>query len=173
MREISVGFSSRKGFAPYSWAIRAYEQTPFSHVYFRIGTKWKTELIYQASGSMVNFMAGAVFDDLNKVHREFSFKVSDEAYDNFMGWATTVCGKPYSAFQPFGIMLREVFGLKKNPFSNGQKAWVCSELVSFALSDSLGVHLSPHIFENATPRDLFSICLQLQAEVKDGDISKH
>lgn len=158
MRKIKIGFSSHRGFAPFSWAIMAYEQTPYSHVYFSIDTKWKTTLIYQASGAMVNFMAGAVFMEKNKIEKEFDFEISDQAYDLFMAWATTVCGRPYSVMQIFGFLVMDLFGMKENPFSNGDKDWVCAELVGYALSDLVGVKVDPEFLEKATPMDLYNIC---------------
>lgn len=173
MREIKIGFSSRNGFAPISWAIKAYEGTPYSHVYFRYTTDWKTDLIYQASGTMVNFMAGKVFDEMNTTHKEFTFQISEEAWNLFMAWATTVCGRPYARLQPLGIMMMDLLDLEKNPFADGQKAWVCSELVSFGLADAIGIHLSPHTFEKASPKDLYAICSWLSREVKNGNLSIH
>lgn len=157
MRKVRIGFSYRKGFAPGSWAIRAYEQTKYSHVYFATTTKWKTDLIYQASGTMVNFMAGAVFYNLNGVYREFEFDVSDNAYDNFMCWATTTCGKPYASKQLFGYPLMDLFDLKKNPLGDGDYAWVCAELVLKGMHDYLGIEINVKDFETASLVDLYRI----------------
>ena len=166
MRKIFIGFSKPKNklFPIFSWAIRAFEQTKFSHVYVRHQTKYGIEIVYQASGTQVNFENGDVFLNKAEVVREFEFEISDEAFDRYMFFALKNVGKPYSVLQVFGIALFSLFDLKKNPFSNGSKYYVCSELVSEILYEIGRFRYDRNVFDKLTPKSLFEFCLKHSGE---------
>ena len=80
-RNIRIGFSKPKGkwFPLMSWVIRLIEQTPYSHVYVEWeARKYKTHIVYQASGTKVNFMNQKIFREQNTVTHEFDFEISEE-----------------------------------------------------------------------------------------------
>lgn len=162
MRKMWVGFSKPKGwFKPFSWAIRLVEGTPYSHVYFRIYSESiGLDLIYQASGTQVNFMGITHFENQAICLAEFELPdVDGDDYKSFMREAVINAGAAYSTKQPLGIFLIKVFNLRKNPFRNGKAAWVCSELVGYVLCKILKrIELSEHDLEVLGPKGIFKIC---------------
>ena len=171
MRDIYIGFSKSKKFLPLlSWAIRALENTKFSHVYVKQNTKFDIDLIYQASGTQVNFMNHLIFHEKNETVREFKFEVSDLAYETYMKFALTNVGRSYGVKQIFGIGLMKLFALEKNPFPNGSADYVCSELVAEILYELLKFKIDREKFDRITPKEIFDLCLKLEAA---NDIPKH
>lgn len=162
MRKIYVGFSKpiHKILPVYSWAIRLLEGTRFSHVYIRHETKYKIDLIYQASGTQVNFESGELFFKKAEAIREFQFEVSDEAFDKYMEFAIRNAGKPYGILQVFGILFVSLFSLEKNPFPSGSANYVCSELVGEILYEIGRFKYDRELFDKLTPKDLFEFCLK-------------
>ena len=55
-------------------------------------------------------------------------------------------------------MLVKLFNLRRNPFSNGEHAWICAELVEFFLKDFVGLDLDTNEFEVAGPKNIHRIC---------------
>lgn len=138
--KITVGFSRHPGFAPISWLICAVEGTKFSHAYIKIRSdSLDRTLIYQATGVGVYFVGEQHFLTKAKPIEEYDFEISDEAKKNFLQKAIDKTGLPYSKMQIVGIAIMRLFALfgKKisNPFKNGDKAYVCCELVDAALSE--------------------------------------
>lgn len=162
MKKMWVGFSKPRGwFKPFSWAIRLIEGTPYSHVYFRMYSEnLDVDLIYQASGTQVNFVGLQHFEDHAICLAEFEVPDIDQAdYRTFMREAIKSAGADYSKKQPLGILLIRVFNLRKNPFKNGKAAWVCSELVGYGLSKVLRkINLSDSDLEVIGPKGIFKIC---------------
>jgi hypothetical protein len=162
MRKLVIGFSKPKGFfKPFSWAIRLVEHTPYSHVYIRSRSEaLGVDLIYQASGAQVNFMGLEMFKAHALILSEFEIDVEDDKYKEFMRWAIVNAGAPYSAKQPLGILLIKLFNLRKNPFANGGRAWVCSELVGVLLSSFFNIKIDNRDLETIGPRGIFDVCKQ-------------
>lgn len=162
MKRFIIGFSRPRGFfKPYSWAIRAIERTPYSHVYLKTRSEsLGLDLIYQASGVQVNFMGLSNFLTHAEPLFEFEVEADDEAYKAFMKWAVTNAGAPYSAKQVLGILLIKLFNLKKNPLSNKRSAWVCSELVGHVLGTFTKTEMGAADIESAGPKAIYEICLK-------------
>lgn len=160
MRKVIIGFSKPKGFfKPFSWAIRLVERTAYSHVYIRARSeKLGVDLIYQASGSQVNFMGLEHFKTQATSVHEFECEIPDSDYDDFMRWAIINSGAPYSAKQPLGILLIKLFNLRKNPFGNGEFAWVCSELVFFFFRKFAKIVINENEVETIGTRGIFDLC---------------
>jgi hypothetical protein len=172
MRKVIIGFSRPKAhFIPFAWLIMAIEKTNYSHVFIRAHSEsLDTDLIYQASGLQVNFMGPKYFDDRESSIYEFEAEVPDETYKAFMQWAIMNSGYPYSLKQALGIGLVRVFNLKKNPFVNDKKSWVCSELAGYVLSKFLDISISADALDTAGPSAIFDLCVKYfkQVEVKNG-----
>lgn len=174
MRKIYVGFSKSTKFFPiYSWAIRAIEGTKFSHVYVRHETKYGVDIVYQASGTQVNFMNEELFFKKSDVVREFQFEVTNDAFDTYMRFAMKNAGKPYGILQAIGIAIYSLFGLKNNPFPSGQAAYVCSELVAEILFEIGKFKYDRELFDKLTPKDLFKFCLKHSGEEATNDFSNN
>lgn len=166
MRKIYVGFSKpiHKILPIYSWAIRALEGTKFSHVYVRHSTKYDIDIVYQASGTQVNFESGELFFKKAEAIKEFLFEITDEAFDSYMKFAIQNAGKPYGILQVFGIAVYSLLGLKKNPFPSGSANYVCSEFVGEILFEIGRFKYDREVFDKLTPKDLFEFCLKHSGE---------
>ena len=165
VRDVYVGFSKPKmKFPIYSWLIRALEHTEFSHVYVWHDTKYNLPIIYQASGVAVNFMSGPIFKEKNEVVKEFCFQVTDVAFQKYMQYALENVGRDYSLKQAFGILVKKLFRLKQNPFSNGRSDYICSELVAVILDELMSFKLPTYFFDYATPKDIYLLCQRIEKE---------
>jgi len=138
MTTLVVGFSKRKGFAPLSWVIMLCEGTKFSHTFIHVyADSIERDLIYQATGSGVHFVGRKAFDECAEVIESYPIQISEEDKKKLLQWSVDNAGKPYGYWQIVGlglIRLAKLIGLRiKNPFSNGDKAYVCCELVVAAL----------------------------------------
>lgn len=138
--KLTIGFSRHKGFAPLGKLIMVCEGTNFSHAYVRLRAEsLERDLIYQATGAGVNFVGNAVFDESAQVVEEYVIEIPDENRKKLLQWCIDNAGKPYGHLQLVGIgliRLAKLFGIRiKNPFSNGEGAYVCCELAAAALEN--------------------------------------
>lgn len=158
MRKLKIGFSKSTKFMPFfSWAVRLWEDTEFSHCYTEFENRRHPELplIYQASHDMMNFMSRLVFEANNEIVEEFVIEVSDEAYDNLLYKAIQIVGKPYGVKQILGIVLARIFNLKKNPFQTRGDTYICSEWCGIVLKE-LG-YVLPKDPNLITPKDVYKV----------------
>jgi uncharacterized protein YycO len=165
MSQVFIGFSKPKNkiFPWFSWLIRIVEKTPYSHVFVRIpSNSLGVDLIYQASGVAVNFVGTKHFNDAVCVIKEFPFEISEEGKTALLRWAVSEAGVPYGVKAILGILLVKCFNLKRNPFSDGQKTWVCSELAGAVLRDFFGAEISDDALEILGPSGIFDICQRIK-----------
>lgn len=167
-RDIIIGFSKPRGwFKPYSWAIRLFEHIPYSHVYVKTFSNLTNQwLVYQASGVQVNFIGQKFFCDHAETVHEFTFKISTEAYKEYMRFAINNAGAPYDLKSVIGIMLIRILGLKKNFMADGAKSQYCAELVARVLKDFVGAEILESEFETAGPKRIYDICELLSFKEK-------
>jgi hypothetical protein len=156
MRKLIVGFShSTKFFAPFSWLIRFWDRTPYSHVYFQFETtKTKIEIVYQASSTMLNYMSKDVFLTKNSVVSEFELFLTDEQYNLIMLNCMKSAGLDYSIKQIIGLVIANTFNLKSNPLSD-EKQYVCSEWIAEQLQ-TIGYRFKKPL-DLITPKDVFKV----------------
>lgn len=154
MRKIVIGFSKPKGFfKPFSWMIRIFNRTPYSHVYCsHVSEKYKQSLIYQASGVQVNFMSLQQFIKHSHIVAEFEFEVSEEAFNNYMSWAIQESGAPYSTVKLFEILTRR-------DLVSDDSQWVCSTLVAKICKDYLSHEDESLSMDYATPKEIYEFCV--------------
>lgn len=167
MDTLIIGFSkSKKKFAIYSWLICWVEGTPFSHAYIRwYSNALQRDIIYQASGTMVNFCGRKVFDEHHRVVEEFQIEVSPEAKQKVVQFAIDNAGVPYGTKAALGIGLvrfMKLFGKTiTNPFRDGKTTYVCSELVADILIEALGQKLDQGI-DDIGPKTLYEYAKKLK-----------
>lgn len=135
MRKIRIGFSRplKKKFPIFSWLIRLYEGTPYSHVYIRWETKYGLDICYHAASLFLHFLSDGCFKKEIEVVEEFSFDISDSQFDEFMKFCLETCGQDYGLLEVFGIPLMDLLKLSHNPFGKGTDKEFCAELVVRAL----------------------------------------
>lgn len=158
MNELYIGFSKPKKFKLFSWLIRIVENTNFSHVYIMFySSKYERWLIYQASGSMVNFIEAKRFFNKNEIIKTFLVVCSEDSRTKAITKAIDYCSAPYGIKQIFGILCVKIARLFnkdiKNPFSDGEATWVCSEIVTSMLKE-LGMDVGIKL-DNVTPKDVY------------------
>jgi uncharacterized protein YycO len=156
METIVVGFSkAKKKTAIVSWLIRLFQNTPFSHTYIRFySQKYDRWLVYQASKTAVNFMEYSHFLENNEIVEEITIITTDAQKTALVTYAIDTVGRPYSIKALLGFAL-ETIGLPyKWLLQNGDKSYVCSELVLRALNEAY----IEEAFEDpdlVTPKELY------------------
>ena len=155
MKNITIGFSRPKGkICPcFSWGIRLFQGwTPYSHVYIKINSKsLDRDLIYQASGTQVNFMGSELFYGHVHVFEEFEIQIKDEDYIEMMKFCIDNAGKPYSARDILAIL----FSSEK--LLDGREKFICSELVGIILEDYADISSGKKI---PTPKDIYNLLVE-------------
>lgn len=132
-----IGFSTHNG--PLAWIIRKVTRSECSHCYLYDP---ETGLIFHAQGMKVQALSYSNFLKKNKIVWE------TEALNVDWIWLREQLGKPYGVGTLVGFILPLIFKIK-NPFSDSDHSFVCSELVarSMNLEDA----------EKATPGSLLKL----------------
>lgn len=130
---------SRKKLPLFSWLIQLVQRTKYSHVRIKWKAMREITVIYEASGSSLKFI-GPMADEENPVEvvSSYKFNFSLEQYREMVKLCMKYANIEYGKKQIFGIGLVRAFGLKKNPFADGKKSQVCSEVIGTILEDILG-----------------------------------
>lgn len=127
-----------KKFPVYSYAIRAVECTEYSHVRLRWQSTSGVEIIYEASGTGVKVIGKEAQSQFPvEVVKCYEVDVANEEYRSLIR-LFRYASVTYGILQAFGILLVRMFNKKKNPFSDGRKSQVCSELVGLFLIEVKG-----------------------------------
>jgi hypothetical protein len=142
MKKIIIGFSKPKNkfFPIFSWLIRLYERTPYSHTYIRWQTHWGVCLCYQASGTAINFMGEATFKKHISPVEEFEFQVNEDQWDKLLGFCVKYVGADYALLDALKIPLWDL-GLAQ-PKKDDPWSQYCAELVIRALGEIEGKQLT-------------------------------
>lgn len=159
MRKIEIVFTkSRKKFPILSWLIRLIWNTEYSHtaIVFH-SNKYNTDLVYQASATGLNFMAKHLFDKEHEIVYQESIEIDEKTHDLIIKNCINRSGYKYGTLQSIGVGLVYLFGkynIKiKNPFSDGQTKWICSEWVAETLS-LIYDDYKPDL-ETVSPKDVY------------------
>lgn len=156
MAWLTIGFSSHSGI--FSSTIRLVTASKVSHTYIRIPNFYDNEdMVFQASGLSVNYCNYNYFKNKSKVKEEYEIDVSSDQYLAAMKLMSKAAGKPYSYREILGyvyvLAMRQWFDRRvSNPFGDGDKSYVCSELAA----ECLGIKDA----ESMTPEDLRRWCVK-------------
>lgn len=163
---IVFGFSRPKYNWPpplFAWAIMAFESLTslkmvnYSHAYVRFySNEWDREIVYQASGSKVNFISWDRFQKIEVIVHEFEIPVSDETMKKTAQFCVDSLGSGYALIGAFGMVLvrmARLFGSKiRNPITQG--GYWCSEAAATILKDRLGAKISQDDIRDMLPTDV-------------------
>lgn len=151
MRTVVFGFSKPKQWKPFAEIIKFVDNSYFSHSYikFRSHSLDRT-LIYQASGTKVNFIGEELFTKDNDVVAEYIFQVTDDEYKKILQWCVDNCGVKYSLKVAIGLSIYRV--LKKKTSLLKGAGFVCSVLAAKLLDEFVDEGVDPEIM---TPKLLF------------------
>lgn len=167
MDNIVLGFStsSNKNSA-ISAAIRLVERTPYSHVYMRFYSdsidRW---LVYHASHTNIHFNNMETFREENKVLEEYEIAATAEQRREALQLCVDRVGWSYGTLQLTGMaavrLARAWFGAAiHNPFSDGERTQVCSELAGHVLK-KLGGPVDLALLEYEGPKYINSVARQM------------
>ena len=133
--KINIVFTSPVSwFSPYSWAIKLVQGwSTASHVAIQFTSPTGIPMVYQASGSMNNYMALHRFKKKSKIEKSFEIEITDLQYNMLMWRFDMMAGTPYSFLQALGVIFKDILG--HNPFKNGRRASICTEVVARELID--------------------------------------
>ena len=147
MREVYIQFTKPGTYFPIlSWLIRLIEKTPYSHVRLKWTNTTGRELIYEASGTNVRFI-GPLAQEQNKaiVVKEYCILLTNEEYRDLIDTCIDFANLRYSKLQLVGIGLSKLFNLNINPFKNGKKYQICTELVVRVLQRTKNYSISNNL----------------------------
>ena len=173
--KLKIGFSRPTGktLPIFSWLIRLAEWTPYSHVYIQWYNKYTdTTVTYEAGGHSVHFVGQTIFNKRAHTVHEYEIEITKEQHKSLMTYCFRNAGIKYGMLQILGIGYSKFMGLfgkkVKNPFTDGKRSMVCSELAGNVLSDIL---LKEHNLDLdvAGPRAIYEFMEQLE---KNGEVTQ-
>lgn len=125
--KVFIGLAGpKKGFVPMAWAIQAILKRKYDHCYIRFQEPDGEWMIFQASGFAVNMYNADIWSSVNESLKEYEIETDKDVW----GFVKARLGVPYSLKEDFGILLMKIFRLKKNPYSAGGSAEICSQLAA-------------------------------------------
>jgi len=162
-RLIQIQFTRPTGFKPLSWTIRKVQRTDYSHVRLAWdGISGTVPVIYEASGSNLKFIGPiAAAQHKVKVINSFKFNLPEDQYRALVKLCMTYANVDYGKKQLIGIGLVKAFRLKKNPFADGRKSQVCSEVIGMFLTDILGHDLGLDL-DIAGPKEIMETIVKIK-----------
>lgn len=111
---LKIGFGKPVSwFVPLAWAIEAFGDTEFSHMYFVGGDQ-----VFQCTTAGTNSLPYSTFTESYQVIKEFSFELNDEQTQVYQAFCAQYADKAYSYKLLFGYLAADVFHLEKNPFAS-------------------------------------------------------
>jgi len=154
MRHVYVGFSSpRQWFQPFSWLIRKWQATQYSHVFVIFPAQFleglsETHLICEAAHGSVRTVAAKFFFPNVKIWTLYKIQIDDATFRKSFGVGASYLGAHYSLRENAGIVLADWLRLKRNPLGEGSVGQKCSE-TTFYILQALGFN-----FDSALDPDL-------------------
>jgi len=155
-RLVEIQFTRpNRWFQPLSWLIRKVQGTPYSHVRLAWnGVGGKVPVIYEASGRSLKFIGPIAAKNLNvKIVDSFKFNIDNNQYRSLVELCINYANVDYGKKQLIGIGLVHSFGLNHNPFADGRRSQVCSEVVGHFLEKILGWDLGVNL-DIAGPKEI-------------------
>lgn len=152
-----IGFSKSIGFKPFSWAIKWFDSTEYSHAYIKLNNRHFSDYdIYQASKGSVNHIVEKTFLEENEVIAEFSLPIDSAEKMKLINIIRYKLGRKYSYITVLGIFLAR-FGIKWKALFDGENGYICSELIARVLKSSGKMPIDIDV-DKATPKQLFELC---------------
>lgn len=147
--KVKIGFSYQDKWL--SKLIRWATNSPVSHSYIR-DISDSEDLVIHAHGLNVSIVPYDIFSIDNKVVKEFEYDMDEQS----LSWLYDQTTKSYGVLTLLGfvwVMLGKKLGKQwKNPFSDNNKSFVCSELVAKSIGMENAEGITPfellNYFEN-------------------------
>lgn len=155
MNRITIGFSKPKNrfFPIFSWIIRLYEKTPYSHVFIRLHMEEiNREVVFEAVGPHVRMVTVSEWQSKAEEVASFSLDISHSNYISILQYCIDHQAEGYGIMQNVGVIIADLFNLKHNLFTTGMN---CSEFI-YNILKCQGYHLEKN--KNLiTPKDIFNL----------------
>ena len=152
MKKITIGFSkSIINFPVWSWLIRWYLKTPYSHVFIKFYSEnIERELIYESVGKQgVRFINKSNWEKKSKLVKEYKIEINDDNYKKILQWCIDNSGEEYALYQNIGVVISDILKLNKNPAKKGMN---CSEAIYYILKlEGYKIDKEPNLI---TPKDI-------------------
>jgi len=149
---VNIEFTKPKNPNILSRIISLIEGTEYSHVRLRFN-----DYVYEASGISVHFQGkiAQTYCPAELLHT-YSVELDIEQYSKLLKLCMDNAGIEYGFKQLIGIGLVRLFGLKNNPFSDGRKSQVCSEIIGRFLQEILNIGKDLDL-DIASPKDIKNV----------------
>lgn len=164
-RCIIIGFSNPKMKYPLvSWLIKWFEKTPFSHTYVRFWwNEFQMDTIYHSSAYNIHFMNAEFFEAKHQPYEEYIIQVSEPKFAEIIRYSLKNAGRPYAWVELVGAGIARIFGWKNNPFADGVKTQMCTEIVGRILEEKLGYSI-PGDINNLGLSQVWAMMKELEAK---------
>lgn len=160
MKTMYLGFSTASAWKPASAAIRWWWGVPYSHVYLRWSTPWGFDEILEAASSHIGMVEQRTWSHKNKMIKEVPFNITHEKWNRVMREIRSRTGTPYGYGQFLQIALCELLKLDKNPWGDGKRTYVCSE-VAIDFLTIVGADVSSLDRDRVSPKDIYDFVERL------------
>lgn len=155
MRTVSIGFSRpiNHPFPVFSWLIRAYQGTKYSHVYLRFYSRSLDRvLIYESVSGGVRFLGLEAWSKQAEEVASVDLDISDDNYTKLLQYCVDNAGAKYGFWQNLGVVFSDLLKLKSNPFKSGKN---CSEAIAEILQlEGFEIPKEPNLI---TPKDIYTL----------------
>ena len=119
-----------------------------------MGAGGTVPIIYEASGSGLKFIGPKARGHWPvTICSTYDFNLTLDQYREMVKLCMTYASVDYGKKQILGVALVHIFGLKRNPFSDGLKSQVCSEIVGTFLQNIVGLKIEVDL-DIAGPREI-------------------
>lgn len=156
---IIILFSTPRKRKVISRIIRKVEGTEFSHISIAIFNKRIQRYVtFEAAGLLTRCLELENWKHHNFPIKAFEIPCDTALETKILTKAIDTLGRPYGKKQLIGLLFVRLFGTFniriKNPFSDGNSSYVCSEYVGHLLKD-LGFNLGD--LDTVTPKDIYEV----------------
>jgi hypothetical protein len=169
--QLIVGFSRPKKGTVISAAIEWVEGTDFDHTYIRVYSasldRW---LVYHASRTNLHFSNWTDIQKKNVIVEEYPIPVTPEQKVRILQHCIDVVDRPYGFLQLIGMgwvrVCQKAGWRVKNPWRDGERTQVCSELVGHVLQ-LIGSDIRDEQLEYEGPGFIRGKVIELVAKLKE------
>lgn len=168
---VIVGFSKPKSWKPFAWAIQRYQNTEYSHVYFKIYlSKMDKWIILESAGLETRILTESNWLQHSEIIEEYIIESSKLQRIDLFEECLNNMGKSYGITQIAGILISNLLKLKHNLISTGSDYQICSEFVGRLLQDIYKVKM-PKDLDLLTPKDINNLLTTCKIVTKSNKIN--
>ena len=168
--EVTISFTRpKKFFKPLSWLIRVFDGLPGLPVkYSHVALEWTCAslhmpIAYHASGANVHPINGNLFEPQIERTHQYKFVIEGDEIEKHARFYHKYTGTSYGQLQILGILLTKLKLTKSNPFTDGTRSQVCSEVVGNWLLEVKGIDIGSSLDE-AGPKKIDEVLRKLTEE---------